>query len=382
MKKRVLKILALAALLLIKGAGVRAQEVSPRVDSQIALTADEIIQKYIQARGGINKIEAIRTLLYRTRGDLDGDGEPEEFGMVRARPYYFLVGDPKTIATAGYAEGNDGSHWEFFRDQGLVLRTNGAPAAAIRHTAYFDDALVMSAREPGWNVELLGTKKIGETDTYNIKVTYPDGFETFQYVDSKTFLLTGNRISAPVHAFGNAVTSETRFSDWKPVNGVLYWRTLEEVDIATGKVLQSSTWNTIEANVEVSADLFSPPEYKKTPLNIMLNAAYAARNIPVNSLGWYKDFKNNPENEGVDTSLGMSSIGYQILKTGEVETAILLLEANVKDYPKVAHAHFGLGRAFMAAGRREEAIAAYRKALEVDPEYKRAQAALEEIVGR
>lgn len=335
------------------------------------ITAEEIVARYLEARGGLDKILAIRTLIYRN----------EYFAMTRMRPYFFLVGDPDKMATAEYAEGNDGSHWEFFRDQGLVLRTTGAPANAIRHTAYFDDALVMSAREPGWTVDLIGKKMIGDKQTYDLKVVYPDGFVTHQFVDTKTFLLAANRITAPVHAFGNAVESETRFSNWKSVNGVLYWTDLTEIEIATGKVLDTGGWKTIEANVEISPDVFSPPDYEKTPLNRMLNAVYAARNIPVNSLGWYEDFKNNPVNKGVDTSLGMSSIGYQVLKTGAVETAILLLEANVRDYPKVAHAHFGLGRAYITAGRKQDGIAAFRKALEVDPAYKRAADALEQAVG-
>jgi hypothetical protein len=90
--------------------------------------------------------------------------------MTGARPYYLLVGDPAKKATADFAEGNDGAHWEFYRDPGLIIRTNGAPAKAIPHTAYFDDALVMSAREPGWKVKLLGKERVAGCDTYKLHV--------------------------------------------------------------------------------------------------------------------------------------------------------------------------------------------------------------------
>ncbi len=45
-----------------------------------------------------------------------------------------------------------------------------------------------------------------------------------------------------------AVTSETRFSEYEPVNGVLMARRLLEVDLATGKVLAESRKVTVEAN--------------------------------------------------------------------------------------------------------------------------------------
>ena len=124
--------------------------------SQNTPTAKQIVQRYIEARGGMQRIMAIRTLILRGEGS---EGEaPMRPGrvMTRARPYYLLVGDPIKKATADFAEGNDGSHWEFYRDPGLIIRSTGAPANAIRHTAYFDDALTMSAREPGWTVNMLG----------------------------------------------------------------------------------------------------------------------------------------------------------------------------------------------------------------------------------
>jgi len=119
-------------------------------NAQPSLTAREIVERYVEARGGMERIMAIRTLIIRGEGS-EGDA-PMRPGrtMTRARPYYVLVGDPQTKATAGFAEGVDGSHWEYYANPGLVIRSTGAPAAAMRHTAYFDDPLTTSAREPGW----------------------------------------------------------------------------------------------------------------------------------------------------------------------------------------------------------------------------------------
>lgn len=345
-----------------------------------SLSAEEIIQNYINARGGMEKILAIRTLVLRGEG---GEGEsPMRSGrvMTRARPYYLLVGDPQKRLQTDYAEGNDGSHWEFYREPGLILRTTGAPANAIRHTAYFDDALVMSARESGWKVKLMGKEIVASRETYKIHVTYPDGFENDIFVDSQNWLVVANRAATPIHAFGEAVKTETRWLEWREINGVLFPTMLQGVEIATNKILDRSHWTSIEANIDLPPDTFSPPPIQETPLTRMINAVYAARLIPTDALGWYLDFRNNPTNKGVDTQVAMASVSYQILKTGAIDTAILLLETNVNDYPKSAMAHFGLGRAYRTANRKTEAIAEFKKALEFDANYKRATDALAELL--
>ncbi|MFI5120752.1 MAG: tetratricopeptide repeat protein [Thermoanaerobaculia bacterium] len=72
-------------------------------------------------------------------------------------------------------------------------------------------------------------------------------------------------------------------------------------------------------------------------------------------------------------------IGYQILKMGDVEPAIALLEANARDHPGSSGAAFGLGRALSTAGRSAEARTAFMRALALDPGNKRARAALDAV---
>jgi Tfp pilus assembly protein PilF len=72
----------------------------------------------------------------------------------------------------------------------------------------------------------------------------------------------------------------------------------------------------------------------------------------------------------------MQAVGYQCLKNGAIETGVMLLEANLADYPNSASAHFGLGRAYRTAGREEEALRHFRQALAIDPTFQRAADAL------
>lgn len=369
------RLITATGLLMVPAASFAAARKQPAP----TLAARGIVDRYVEARGGMARIAQIRSLIVRGEG-AEGD-RPMRAGrvMTRARPYYLLVGDPAKKNEADFAEGNDGAHWEYYKNPGLVLRSTGAPADAIRHTAYFDDPLVTSAREPGWSVDLIGEASINGSAAHHLRVTYPDKFQADYFVDKTTYLVTADRKVAPVHAFGEAVRSETRWSGWRPVAGVLFASEGQEVEIATGRVLNRGRWTSYEPNVALPVDAFSPPPLPDTPLVRMLNAAYAARIVPTDALGWYTDFRADPANAGVDTQLGMASIGYQILKTGQIDTAILLLEANARDNPASAMALFGLGRAYRNAGRKQDAAALFQRALQADPAYTRAADALKEM---
>jgi len=324
-------------------------------------TAREIVDRFVAARGGLEKIRAVRSLVLRDRGRF----------MARARPYYWKV------VGHDFAEGNDGAPWEYLGD-GLVLRTTDAPAAAARHTGYFDDPLV-SSLEPGFTLERRADEPIGGRPAYGLRATYPDGFQMDLFVDRETWLVSATRKVAPIHAFGASIATETRVGDYRSVNGALFPMTFDEFVIATGKLLEdmSGTWTSAEANTALAPDYFAPPAPGAAPLPRMLNAAFAARHMPTDALGWYLDFRRDPATAAIDAEAGLETIGYQCLKNGAVPAGVLLLEENAREHPGSAPAQFGLGRAYRAAGREAEAVARFQKALALDPGFKRAREALQ-----
>jgi hypothetical protein len=316
------------------------------------ITAQEIVQHYIAARGGLEKLRAIRTLVMR--GPPRPNGKPGR-QMLRARPFYLSIG----------SEGNDGSPWEAYDEYGLQPRVTDAPGAALRHTAYFDDPLVMSL-EPGWAIELTGSERIGDREAWRLRVLYPDGFTSESFVDKENWLLVARRITAPVHAFAEPVTSQAVFGDWRAVNGVLFPYSLREVDLQSGETMDASTWQSIEANVPLAAAVFSPPPRKDTPVSRLVNAIFAARHIPADALGWYHDFQRDPATAGVDIEGAIESVSYECLKNGGIATGTALLEENLRAHPNSAKAHYGVGRAYRAAGRETDALAEFREAVRLD----------------
>ncbi len=338
-------------------------------------SADEIVAKNVAARGGAEKIAAIRSVIYRRGEYREGEHRSDHAAMAMMRPYYKLVGDPEK-PSSDFAEGYDGSAWEFYGDPGIVLRTVGPASAASRHGLWVDGGLV-DYRAKGSTIEVLGKEAIGGRDSWRLRVTMRDGFSEEVFIDAETSLQIASRKAAPIHAFGKNVTSETRFSDFRRVDDVLFSFHSEEVDIATGRALNSMQWGEIVANRPLDPSAFSPPVLRRTPVQTLMDQLFQERD-DVEAVRWtYADFRRaNPE---TDTDEAMEVIGYQMLKMGAGPSATLVLSENAAAYPKSSTAAFGLGRACATSGEAEKARAEFERAIALDPKNERAKKALEAL---
>jgi len=341
---------------------------------QEKLSVEQIIEHHIQALGGQQKIDTIHAIVYHLTYREGTFVMPHGY-MAKMRPYYKTLGDPKNLKV-DVNEGYDGSAWEYYSDPGVVLRTVGAAAAATRHGTELIDSLA-DAKALGAHVELAGAEAFAGRPAYKLHVTLADGFEKDLFVDSQSFLIAGDRRAAPVHAFGAAVRSENRFGDYRAVNGVLFPFTVQEVEIATDKELNSVTFQSITVNEKFEASYFGPPQYNRTSLQQMLEQLYMERSDSLSVLWTYRGFR--AANPLIDTREGVEFIGYQMAKMGDLNGAIELLKANAADYPKSASAQYGLGRAYKVAGDVQNARASFQKALEIDPSFKKAKDGLNAV---
>jgi Tetratricopeptide repeat len=295
--------------------------------------------------------------------------------MAKMRPYYKLVGDPAK-PVSDFAEGYDGSAWEYYQDPGIVVRTVGKAAAAARHGLAIDGPLA-DYRAKGSAITLRGKEKIDGRPAYCLRVRMADGFEEDEFIDAESSVWVASRKVASVHAFGREIATETRFSDYRPVDGIRFSFSSKEVEIATGKVLNEFRTTSIVVNEKLDPAVFSPPALTLTPLRKLMADLYGER-TDVNAVLWtYHDFRRaHPE---IETDEGMQVIGYQILKMGDHPAAVALLEANAKEHPKSSGAFFGLGRAYRERKEFAKARAQFETALKLDPNHQRARQALTEL---
>lgn len=357
-------LMALAALFLVVAPEASGQTARPNVDT--------IIARHIEARGGEAAIRALTSLVF----DHGVYSEPGYTGagdavMMLMRPYLKLVGHPQR--NPDFLEGYDGAAWEWYGEPGIVLRTTGDASAATRHYADVEGPLLDYAAK-GSRAELIGEETIGGRRTYQVRLTMMDGYESDFFIDRRTYMMIASRHAASIHAFGARVESETRFSDFRRVAGVLFPFRSSEVEIATGRELNAMQWGTIEANQDIPAAWFSPPEYERTPLQTFMEQMFNQR-VDASAVLWtYHSFRRT--HPDIDTRDAAETIGFQILKMGQHEQAILLLERNAADYPNSADSAFVLGRAYATAGRTDDARSQFNRALQLEPGHARATRAL------
>lgn len=360
----------LAALLMLISAA------SPARADALLTDVDAIIARHIDARGGENRIRAIRSLVFDRGRYEEGEYSDDQAVMMLMRPYLKLVGHPER--NPQFMEGYDGAAWEWFADPGLVVRTVATASAALRHFADVEGPF-LDYRSKGHRAELIGTPDVAGRPTYQIRLTMMDGYASDNFIDQQNFLIVASRHVAQVHAFGAEVASETRFSDYRPVAGVMFPFRGEEVDIATGRTMNSMQWGSIEANVDIPLGWFSPPEFERNRIQTFMDQLYVQRTDPQAVLWTYHHFRRAYPQE--DTRNASQVIGYQMLKMNSVDSAIALLERNAADYPDAADSAFGLGRAFATARREAEARAEFERALRLEPGHVRATRALAELNG-
>jgi hypothetical protein len=75
----------------------------------------------------------------------------------------------------------------------------------------------------------------------------------------------------------------------------------------------------------------------------------------------------------------INSLGYQLLAHGNLSKALVVFRLNTRMYPRSANAFDSMGEALLAAGKRQDAIAAYHRAVEIDSTFAPSLAALQRL---
>jgi tetratricopeptide (TPR) repeat protein len=96
----------------------------------------------------------------------------------------------------------------------------------------------------------------------------------------------------------------------------------------------------------------------------------------------YREFKSNPQRRFIDTESPINQFGYFLLNAKRINEAIEIFKLNVEYYPKSANVYDSLGDAYQAAGKKEEAIKSYEKALSINPNYPSSLEALQKLKGQ
>jgi len=216
-----------------------------------AETADGVVARYLAARGGAEKIHAIRTLDMTTTTAMMGRDIDGEIFMKRPSKLRIelRVEDKKIIRAF------DGKvAWSVFPFHGGGPDPEEMPADEAKSLAAQADidGPLIDARAKGNAVELAGTEDVEGSPAYRLKVTLAGGDVTTIYIDKETGLRV--RETSKVRQQGTEVESDRYFSSYKRVEGVAFPFSVDTR--SQGKSVGHVTYRQIRINAPVDDRLF------------------------------------------------------------------------------------------------------------------------------
>ncbi len=219
-------------------------------------SAEELVEKNIAAKGGIDKIKAIHSV--RITGKLNGGGgftaatvqENERPNLVR-----------ETFSLQGMTyDGNTGWQIQPFGGHKDPEFMGEDDLKDLLLDADFDGPLV-DYKEKGNTVEFLGHDVVDGDDALRLKVTLKDGDIIYYYLDPDTYLEIRKEVQEFIR--GSVRESVTEMGSYKPVAGVMYPYSISQGSKAN-PAAQTTTVEKIEVNLNINPADFAVPASLKT----------------------------------------------------------------------------------------------------------------------
>jgi hypothetical protein len=218
-------------------------------------TVDEIVGRYVAARGGIRKLRALRTLRQegRVSAGAGRDGlvmrEIKRPGKIR---FEFTVQGVTSVFAS------DGQHgWKVSPLEG-VMGPQPLPDEVLidaREQVDIDGPLV-DWKTKGSQVELVGREAVDGHDAYKLKLTLKSGGVLTAFLDVESANLI--RTEATRHLRGKQVRIETTFGDFRRTGGILFPHLFEVRAAGRPQVLRIVV-DKVEVNPPLSDARFAPP---------------------------------------------------------------------------------------------------------------------------
>ena len=218
-------------------------------------TVDEIVGRYVSARGGIQKMRALQTLRQEGRVSA-GAGRNGLVSREIKRPGKVRFEFTVQGVTSVFA--SDGQHgWKVSPLEG-DMGPQPLPDEVLidaREQADIDGPLV-DWKNKGSQVELVGREAVEGRDTYQLKLTLKSGGVLTAYVDVKSASLV--RTEATRQIRGKQVRIETTFGDYRRTEGILFPHLVEVRAAGRPQVLRIVV-EKVEVNPPMSDARFAPP---------------------------------------------------------------------------------------------------------------------------
>ena len=222
----------------------------------LSQTADELVNKNIAARGGLEKIKAVKTLRMSGRAE-QPDGPPLAVVIEHARPDQ--IRQDLTIAGMTMVQAYDGKAGWMIQPFGGRKDPQLMGEDDLRDlTLDADvDGPLVDYKAKGYAAEFLGHDMVDGDDALRLKVTLKNGDVLYYDLDPDTYLEI--RRESQEFIRGSVKESVMEYGSYKAVDGVLYpfslaiWPKNDPTQLLTVSV------DKVEVNVPLDQSQFAVP---------------------------------------------------------------------------------------------------------------------------
>lgn len=239
------------------GAGCNAPPSKPPApEAKAPATVDEIVAAHLSARGGAEKLRALRSI--RESGRVTAsDGRVARVVREIQRPGRFRLEFTYQGTTSVFA--HDGSAgWQIAPLQGQFEPSQMPPEADSAGGSDQRDieGPLVDWKLKGHVVTLAGREAVDGKEAFKLAVKLKEGVTRYDYVDAATFLVVRSDVTRIIR--GHATMVENRFSDFRETGGILFPHAIESRIRDRPQTLRVVVDN-IELDPELDAAKFKMP---------------------------------------------------------------------------------------------------------------------------
>jgi hypothetical protein len=182
-----------------------------------AMTVDELVNKNVAARGGMDSLQAIKSLRLSGKMIVGGFGAEIDAVQIYKRPgAYRFEGTLQGMTMVQSYDGKEAWRISPFQGRKDPERTSADDAKELAEQADFDGSWV-NAGAKGNKLDYLSTEDVDGTEAHKLKVTLANGDVEYVYFDPDAFLVIRTLKQRTVR--GVELREETDYSDYEKVNG-------------------------------------------------------------------------------------------------------------------------------------------------------------------
>jgi hypothetical protein len=216
-----------------------------------AQTVDEIVNKYVEAMGGKDKIEQVKTVYITNSTQAMGNESPSTTQIINGKAYRldFEIGGQKSTQVF-----TDKGGWQINPFMGATT-AQPIPDDVYKQSKgqlYFTGPLYNYAAR-GNKVELLGK----DGNNYKLKITNTDSVETIAYVDASTYYLT--KVTRQASMMGQNLELTVSFSNFKKTDLGIVIPFTTEINYG-GQFVITNNITKIEFNKTIDPAVFEMPK--------------------------------------------------------------------------------------------------------------------------